>query len=312
MTIKKSQRVSYGETLVKLAAENPNIVDLEADLCKSTMGILFEQAHPDRFLEMGIAEANMISVAAGLSLTGKIPFAASFAVFATGRTYDQIRTSVCIPKLNVKICGSSTGLSDFGDGSTHQMVEDIAMMRVLPNMQVFAPADAVETAKIVKYMAENNGPMYIRLDRNDLPVVTSEDEEFVPGKIYKLHDGSDIAVFACGVMVYKALEAAEILKEKGISVAVYNTPSIKPIDEEAVAEACSKVKAVVTAEDHSMYGGLGSLISEIICRHGVGKKVKMVAVQDKFGTSAEDYEKLLAYYGLTVDAIVDSAEELLR
>ncbi|HHY83721.1 MAG TPA: transketolase family protein [Clostridiales bacterium] len=306
----KSQRVAYGETLVRLAAENPKIVDLEADLCKSTMGILFEKAYPERFFEMGIAEANMVSVAAGLSLTGKIPFAASFAVFVSGRAYDQIRTSVCIPALNVKLCGSSAGLSDFGDGSTHQCLEDIALMRVLPNMHVFVPADAVQTAQIVEYMADNHGPMYIRLDRNELPIVTTE--PFIPGKIYELHEGSDIAVFACGVMVSKALEAASILKEKGISMAVYNTPSIKPINEDAVAEAGKKVKAVITAEDHSMYGGLGSLICEIFCRHGVGKKVKMIAVPDKFGTSAEDYETLLTYYGLTADAIVNSALELLR
>ena len=231
MSEKMSLRNAYGKTLVELGKENENIVVLEADLGKSTMGILFQEPYPDRFFEMGIAEANMASVAGGLSLTGKIPFMASFAVFATGRCYDQIRTSICIPKLNVKICGSSAGLSDFGDGSTHQTVEDIATMRALPNMQVFSPVDAVETEKIVRYMAKEKGPMYLRVNRNDLPVLTSKDEEFVPGKVYTIREGKDAVVFATGVMVSIALEAAEELSRalsprKSIpSSAVWAAPS---------------------------------------------------------------------------------------
>lgn len=305
-----SQRVAYGETLVALGKENPNIVVLEADLGKSTMGCKFEAVYPDRFYEMGIAEANMISVAAGLSLTGKVPFAASFAVFATGRAYDQIRTGVCIPKLNVKICGSSSGLSDFGDGSTHQCIEDVATMRALPNMQIFVPCDAVQTEQIIRYMADNPGPMYIRVNRNDLPTYTAETEEFVPGKLYTLREGNDVAVFAYGVMVSKAMEAAELCAKKGISVKVINVSSIKPLCEETVRQIASEVKGIVTAEEGSIVGGLGAAIAEALAPCGM-PKLKMVGVQDCFGTSASGYEELLKAYGLTAEKIAEAVEAVL-
>jgi len=305
-----NQRNAYGETLVELGKKNDKIVVLEADLSKSTMGAMFGAEYPDRFYEMGIAEANMASAAAGLSLTGKIPFMASFAVFTTGRCYDQIRTSICIPGLNVKICGSSAGLSDFGDGSTHQTVEDIATMRVLPNMQVFCPADAGETVRIINYMAENNGPMYLRLNRMELPEVT-DGEAFAPGKVYTLRDGKDVAIFATGIMVSKALEAAGQLEKEGVSAKVVNVPSIKPIDSAQVAEVANSVKAVVTAEEHSVLGGLGGLICEIVS--GLApKKVVRVGIQDKFGSSAQDYDTLLNAYGLTAQAIVDAAKKSLK
>lgn len=253
----------------------------------------------------------MASVAGGLSLTGKIPFMASFAVFATGRCYDQIRTSICIPKLNVKICGSSAGLSDFGDGSTHQTVEDIATMRALPNMQVFSPVDAVETEKIVRYMAKEKGPMYLRVNRNDLPVLTSKDEEFVPGKVYTIREGKDAVVFATGVMVSIALEAAEELEKEGVSVKVVNVPSIKPIDADSVAEIAAGVKGVVTAEEHSVIGGLGSTICECLAPR-VAKKVFFVGVQDSFGTSGENYDVLLKKYGLTKENVMAAVKKSLE
>ncbi|MGI6669896.1 MAG: transketolase family protein [Acetivibrionales bacterium] len=300
-----NQRVAYGETLVALGRENPDIVVLEADLGKSTQGIMFQKEYPDRFYEMSIAEANMAGVAAGLSLTGKIPFMASFAVFSTGRCYDQIRTSICIPALNVKICGSSAGLSDAGDGSTHQSVDDLALMRVLPNMQVFSPADAIEVKKILRYMAENEGPMYIRVSRGDLPDCTNPDDKFIPGKVYPLRQGKDAVVFATGVMVSRALEAADALEREGCSVMVVNVPSLKPIDSDAVLSICKDFDAVVTAEEHSVIGGLGAAIASILAERQP-KKVKMIGIQDKFGTSGQDYETLLEAYGLTAKAIMDA------
>lgn len=303
-----NQRVAYGETLVALGKENPDIVVLEADLGKSTQGILFQQAYPDRFYEMGIAEANMAGVAAGLSLTGKIPFIASFAVFSTGRCYDQIRTAICIPALNVKICGSSAGLSDAGDGSTHQSIDDLALMRVLPNMQVFSPADAIETKKILRYMAENKGPMYIRVSRADVPDCTNPDDEFIPGKVYPLRHGKDAVVFATGIMVSKALEAADALEKEGRSIMVVNVPSLKPIDNEAVLSICKDFDLVITAEEHSVIGGLGAAVASILAEKQP-KKVKMIGIKDKFGTSGQSYEILLEAYGLNAKAIMDAVRE---
>lgn len=300
-----NQRVAYGETLVALGRENPDIVVLEADLGKSTHGIMFESAYPDRFYEMGIAEANMASVAGGLSLTGKIPFMASFAVFSTGRCYDQIRTGICIPGLNVKICGSSAGLSDAGDGPTHQSIDDIAIMKVLPNMQVFSPVDAVQTAHIVRYMAKNKGPMYIRTNRNNLPIFTDPGDEFIPGEIYPFRHGKDAIVFATGIMVSKAMEAAEILEKEGVFITVVNVPSIKPLDTGAVLSICKSFDTIVTAEEHSVIGGMGSSIACILAQNQP-KKVKMIGIKDEFGASGQDYATLLEAYGLTAQAIVDA------
>ena len=258
-----NQRIAYGNTLVELGKENPNVVVLDADLGGSTMGKMFEQAYPERHYEMGIAEANMTSVAAGLAQTGKIPFTNSFAVFSAGRAYDQIRQTIAIGKLNVKICGSSAGMSDFGDGATHQSVEDMAIMRAIPNMTVLCPADANETVEAVKAMAEMKGPCYIRLNRNDYPNVTEEGREFKIGEPQLLKDGTDIVVFATGYMVGLALQAAEELKEE-ISVKVVNISTIKPMNTEAIINLTKGCKAVVTAEEHSVIGGLGSAISEVL------------------------------------------------
>lgn len=306
----KSQRQAYGEALVELGKENDKIVVLEADLGKSTMSILFQNAFPERYFEMGIAEANMASTAAGLSLTGKIPFINSFAVFATGRCFDQLRQTISIAGLNVNICGSSAGLSDFGDGSTHQSVEDMATMRAIPNMTVLVPVDAIETRKMVRAMATHPGPCYIRINRNDLPFFTDEAGEFKIGKLYPVRDGRDVIVFANGVMVSKAVEAAESLAAEGVSVKVVNVSTVKPLDKQAVIALAKGFKAVVTAEEHSVIGGLGGAIAEAL------SEVKdiplgMVGIEDRFGTSATNYDELLVYYGLTADAVKAKIKKLI-
>lgn len=306
----KSQRVAYGKTLVRFGGVYGNVVVLEADLGKSTMGSLFEAEYPERFFEIGIAEANMAGVAAGLALAGKIPFASTFAVFMTGRCYDQIRTGICIPALNVKFCGSSAGLSDFGDGSTHQSIDDLALMRVLPNMKVFSPVDAVQTVQVMEYMVENPGPMYMRVNRNDLPILTNPSDAFVCGKPYSLRAGRDAAVFATGVMASRALEAAEVLEAEGISVEVVNVPTVKPLDAEAVRALCKGKKAVITAEEHSVIGGLGDAVLDALAGD-LPKVARKIGLRDCFGTSAGGYDELLAHYGLTAETIAQAARECL-
>ena len=308
---KESLRLAYGQALVELGREDERIVVLEADLGKSTMSILFQEEYPDRYFEMGIAEANMAGTAAGLSLVGKIPFIHSFAVFASGRAYDQIRQSIALVGLNVKICGSSAGLSDFGDGSTHQSIEDMALMRAIPNMTVLVPVDAVETRKMVKAMVDWDGPVYIRINRNDLPVITDPDSDFEIGKLQVVRDGSDIAVFANGVMVSMALEAAEELAKDGISVKVINASTVKPLTDEEVLAHVEGCRGVVTAEEHSIIGGLGSAVASAL-RRKRDLPIEFVGVRDSFGTSALSYEELLNHYGLTADAIKDAVKVVLE
>ena len=302
-------RLVYGKTLVELGMENERIVALDADLCKSTMTCLFEEAFPERHFEIGIAEANMVSIAAGLALCNKIPFVNSFAVFSAGRPYDQIRVSVCIGKTNVKIVGSSCGLSDFGDGATHQGIEDIAIMRALPNMTVLSPADGIETAKMTKAMVEYDGPVYIRILRNEVPDITDESQKFEIGKPSLIKEGKDIVIFAHGYMVYKALKAAETLEEKGISVRIVNVSTLKPVDEEAIKKFTSGVKGIVTVEEHSIIGGLASIVAYIM--RGQAIPMEAVAVQDCFGQSALDWEQLLDHYGLNEAAIIKAVEKVL-
>jgi transketolase len=305
----QNQRQVYGETLLELGKENRNIVVLEADLGKSTMTVLFENEFPERFFEMGIGEANMTSFAAGLSLTGKIPFTNSFAVFAAGRSFDQIRQGISIPQLNVKIVGSSAGLSDFGDGATHQSVEDIAIMRAIPNMTVLAPADGVETRKMVRRMVEYEGPVYLRINRHDLPDLFPEEQEYIIGKSYLIREGKDIVVFANGIMVSKAVQAAEKLEKEGISVRVVNVSSLKPIDENEIKEYARGVKGIITAEEHSLIGGLASVISYIV--RGNGIPLIPIGIEDRFGQSAHSYDELLDEYGLTVENIINSVKEFM-
>lgn len=305
-----SLRTAYGEALVEQGKANNNIVVLEADLGKSTMSCLFQTAYPERYFEMSIAEANMASTAAGLALTGKIPFINSFAVFSTGRCYDQLRQTISIAGLNVKICGSSAGLSDYGDGSTHQSVEDMGLMRGIPGMTVLVPVDAVETTQMVAAMVEHKGPAYIRINRNDLPILTAEDRKFEIGKLYTLREGTDAVVFANGVMVSKALAAAEMLAKENISLKVINVPTVKPLDRPAVIAATVGMKAAVTAEEHSVIGGLGSAIAEAL-RLEKGVPLDFVGIEDVFGTSALGYDELIEHYGLTAKAIADKVRALV-
>lgn len=302
-----NQRTAYGNTLVELGKKDDRIVVLDADLGGSTMGKLFEAEFPERHFEMGIAEADMTSVAAGLAQTGLIPFTNSFAVFAGGRAFDQIRQTIAIGKLNVKICGSSSGLSDFGDGATHQCVEDMAIFRAVPNMTVLCPADANQTIEAVKAMIEHAGPCYMRLNRNDYENATKEGEPFVIGKPQVLKDGEDIAVFATGFMVHLAMEAAKELEGK-ISVRVINVATIKPLDEEAVIKAAEGCKAIVTCEEHNIRGGMGSAIAEVLCKNP--KPIEFLGIKDEFGCSAHNYTELLEHFGLTKEAIVDAVTRM--
>ncbi|PWJ51635.1 transketolase family protein [Faecalicatena contorta] len=303
-----NQRIAYGNTLVELGKENKEIVVLDADLGGSTMGKMFEAEFPERHFEAGIAEANMTSMAAGLAQTGKIPFTNSFAVFSGGRAYDQIRQTIAIGKLNVKICGSSSGMSDFGDGATHQAIEDIAIMRAIPNMTVLCPADANETAEAVKAMVKVHGPCYIRLNRNDYENVTEEGKTFEIGKPSVLREGSDAAVCATGYMTGLALEAAEKLEGR-ISVKVINVATIKPLDEEALKKAIGDCKAIVTAEEHSIVGGLGSAVAEVLRRDT--RPIEFVGVNDTFGCSAHSYKDVLKCHGLTTEHIVEAIEQII-
>lgn len=300
-------RVAYGETLVELGKENKSIVVLDADLCASTMGKLFEEAYPERHYEMGIAEANMVSVAAGLSTTGKIPFVNSFAVFVAGRAYDQIRQAIAIGKLNVKLAGASAGLSDFGDGATHQSVEDLAIMQAIPNMTVICPADANETAAATRAIAEYNGPVYMRVGRNPYENVTAADEPFIIGAAKVMREGTDVVFFAAGYMVGVALKAAEKLADK-ISVKVVNVPTIKPLDPEIIREHAKGVKAVITGEEHSIVGGLGAVVLSALAKTNI--PVEMIGMDDTFGCSAHNYEELLAHYGFTADSVAARIEKV--
>jgi len=305
----QNPREVYGRTLVEIGRENPNVVVLEADLGKSTMSCYFEQEFPERFFEMGIAEANMTSFAAGLSLAGKIPFTNSFAVFAAGRAFDQIRQGICIPGLNVRIIGSSCGLSDFGDGSTHQSVEDVAIMRAIPNMTVLVPADGNETRTMTRALTQYAGPVYMRLPRHDLPDVMPADEPFVIGKPHLIRHGKDIAVFANGQMVSFAIEAAEVLEKEGISVRVVNVSSMKPANKAALAALAHGMKGVVTAEEHSLIGGLASLIQEVL--QGQALPMQLIGIDDRFGQSAHSYEDLIQVYGLTPGDIAAAVRKLV-
>ncbi|MFZ0429485.1 MAG: transketolase C-terminal domain-containing protein [Acidobacteriota bacterium] len=301
-------RTVYGETLVELGKVNERIVVLEADLSKTTMTQFFEKEFPERFFEVGIGEQNMISTAAGLALSGKIAFANSFAVFATGRPYDQIRVS-CIGKLNVKIVGSSCGLSDFGDGATHQSIEDVALMRAIPNMTILSPADGIETRKMTRAAAAYEGPVYMRILRNPVPDVTDEDQEFEIGRPTVIRPGTDVVVFAHGYMVYKSLKAAEVLENEGVSVRVVNVSTLKPIDDGVIRDLAAGVKGVVTVEEHTIIGGLASAIAFAL--RGQSLPMEAVAVQDCFGQSALDYEQLLEHYGLTDGAVFKAVKKVL-
>jgi transketolase len=274
------------------------------------MSCYFEQAFPERFFEMGIAEANMTSFAAGLSLTGKIPFTNSFAVFAAGRAYDQIRQGICIAGLNVRIVGSSCGLSDFGDGSTHQSVEDVAIMRAIPNMTVLVPADGNETRMMTRALADFQGPAYLRITRNDLPDVMPENEPFVLGKPHLIRQGNHVVAFANGQMVSMAVAAADTLADAGISLRVVNVSSMKPVDKAALAALVDGMKGVVTLEEHSRIGGLAALMCEVL--QGRTVPMRSIGIDDRFGQSAHSYDDLLEAYGLTQAHIAAAVRQLAK
>ncbi len=305
-----NQRQVYGNTLVELGKSNENIVVLEADLGKSTMSAQFGEAYPRRYFEMGIAEQNMASFAAGLSLTGKTAFINSFAVFVSGRTYDQIRQGICIGSLDVKVIGSSSGLSDFGDGATHQAVEDLAIMRAIPNMTVLSPMDGIETKKMIEVAANTPGPFYIRLNRNDLPEYYPEDKTFEIGKPMVIKEGSEVVIFATGIMVSIALKACEALEKEGMNPRVVNVSSLKPLDDHALIALTQGMKGVVTAEEHSVIGGLGAAVTYSL--RGTRLPVEVIGIQDVFGQSAHSYEELLQAYGLTQEAVASAVREILK
>lgn len=306
----KATREAYGETLKELGAKIPEIVVLDADLSASTKTAVFAKAFPDRFFDTGIAEGNMMSVAAGLAASGKIPFASTFAVFGAGRAYEQIRNSICYPNLNVKVAVTHAGLTVGEDGATHQMLEDIALMRALPNMTVVVPADAAETAQVIRWAASYQGPVYIRMGRAKVEDVISPDAEFVPGKSTTLADGSDVTIMACGIMTQQALQAAKMLAEEGISARVINMSSIKPIDEEAIVKAAKETGAIVTCEEHTVMGGLGSAVAEVVVRQ-CPVPMAMVGTEDVFGQSGKASE-VLKVYGLTPEHIALEAKKLVE
>lgn len=303
---KQATRDAYGLALVELGKENENIVVLDADLSKSTKTCNFKDAYPDRFFNMGIAEQNLLGVAAGLAAAGKVPFASSFAVFAVGRAYDQIRNSIAYPKLNVKIAATHAGLTVGEDGGSHQMLEDIALMRALPNMTVVVPADGVEAKAAVLAAAEYKGPVYIRLGRSKVETIFDENYKFRIGKGVVVKDGSDVTLFACGIMVETALKAAELLASEGISAAVVNLSTIKPLDTALVIKMAEQTKAAVTCEEHNIYGGLGSAVAECLVEN-CPIPMERVGVEDKFGQSGLP-DELLKAYGLTAENIAEKAK----
>lgn len=310
MAEKIATRQAYGQALVKLGAENKDVVVLDADLSKSTKTELFARAFPERFFNMGIAEQNMIGTAAGLALAGKIPFVSSFAIFATGRAFEQVRNSIAYPALNVKIAASHAGISVGEDGASHQSIEDLALMRVLPNMSVIVPADAAQTAAAVVAASAHQGPVYLRLGRPAVPQLYSQDYEFHLGRADVLQEGQDAAVIACGLMVAPALEAAALLAPRGVTVRVINMATIKPLDVEAVVRAARETGAVVTAEEHSIIGGLGSAVAEVLVEK-YPVPMQRVGIRDTFGESGRP-EELLEKYGLTARHIVEAVERTLR
>ena len=306
-------RDAYGETLAEIGDTYPNIVVLDADLSKSTKTILFAKKYPQRFFEMGIAEANMISTAAGLASTGKIAFASTFAVFATGRVYDQIRMDVAYSQANVKIFATHGGISVGKDGASHQMIEDIALMRVLPNMTVITPSDAPQTKRLVELMAQTPGPMYARVGRANAPIIYSKEDlaSLQLGKGLVPRDGDDLTIIACGTMVDQAIDAYTQLKDKGITARIVDMHTIKPLDTALILDCVKHTNAILTVEEHSIIGGLGSAVSEVLAEHACGIPFYRIGVRDMFCESGEP-EELLDKYGLSAPHIVTAAQRLLK
>ena len=300
---KKATRQSYGETLEKLGEKYKDIVVLDADLAAATKTSIFAKKYPKRFFDMGIAEANMMSTAAGMATTGKVPFASTFAVFAAGRSYDQIRNSICYPNLNVKICATHAGITVGEDGATHQMLEDISMMRTLPNMKVLSPSDDVETKWAIEEAYKQKGPVYVRLSRLATPIIYDENQKFEFGKMIQFGNGTDGTVFATGDVVVEALKAKEILETKGIDIRVVDVHTIKPIDEDMIVKCAKETRKLISIEDHSIIGGLGSAISEVLTSK-CPVRLERMGIVDEFGRSGKA-EKLIEFYGLSSQKIVE-------
>ncbi len=307
---KTATRDGYGKALVKLGKKHKNIVALCCDLTDSTKLSAFKEKYPKRFIEVGVAEQNMAGIAAGLAMTGKIPFISSYAVFSPGRNWDQIRVSICYNNVNVKIQGAHAGISTGPDGATHQALEDIAIMRVLPNMTVIVPCDAIEAEKATMASITTNGPTYIRLGRNKIPIITDTKTPFKIGKAEIYREGSDVTIIACGSMVYEALLAAKSLAKEDIQATVVNCHTIKPLDKETIISVAKKTKAMVTAEEHQIHGGLGGAIAELL-----GKSypipLEIVGIQDTFGESGEP-EELLRKYHCTNKEIILAVKRTLK
>ena len=304
---KIATRQSYGETLVKLGKKNEKIVVLDADLAGATKTNLFAKEYPNRFFDMGIAEANMLGTAAGLATCGKIPYASTFAVFAAGRGYDQIRNSICYPNLNVKICATHAGITVGEDGATHQMLEDISLMRTLPNMTVISPSDDTQTRWVIEEISKMKGPVYVRLARLATPIIYEENQKFEIGKAIQIGEGTDGTVFATGVTVAEAIKAQEELKLQGINIRVVDVHTIKPIDRDMIIKCAKETNKLVSVEDHSVIGGLGSAISEVLTEE-YPVKLERMGMLDTFGKSGKA-EELMEYFGLTSKAIMKQFKE---
>lgn len=305
----KATRESYGIALVELGKENEKVVVLDADLSKSTKTNGFKEEFKDRFFNAGIAEQNLMGMAAGLANVGKIPFASTFAVFATGRAFEIIRNSVCYPKANVKIAATHAGITVGEDGGSHQSIEDIALMNSLPNMTVIVPADHREAMAATKAAAEFEGPVYLRFGRCNTEYIFNDDYKFEIGKGVELRSGNDITVIATGMMVQKAIEASKLLEAEGIGVRVINISTIKPIDRDIIIKAAKETKGIITAEEHSVIGGLGAMVSAVVCDK-CPTTVKMIGIKDEFGQSGTP-DELMEKYNLTTEAIVNEVKQLL-
>ena len=303
---KIATRQSYGETLKQLGKENEKIVVLDADLSTATKTEKFAKEFPNRFFDMGISEQDMIATAAGFATCGKIPYASTFAVFAAGRAYDQIRNSVCYPSLNVKICATHAGITVGEDGATHQMLEDIAMMRTLPNLQVFSPSDDTETKYLINEISKIDGPCYVRLSRLSTPIIYDENEKFEIGKAKQIGEGTDATIFATGVCVAESLKAKEKLEAEGINVRVVDVFTIKPIDKETIVKCAKETKKIITVEDHSIIGGLGSAVCEVLAEE-YPSKVARLGIKDTFGKSGSATE-LMSYYGIDSEGIYNAVK----
>ena len=300
---KVATRQSYGEALAELGRKNKNVVVLDADLSSATKTSIFAKEFPQRFFDIGIAEADMIGTAAGMSTCGKIPYASTFAVFAAGRSYDQIRNSVCYPNLNVKICATHSGVTVGEDGATHQMLEDISLMRTLPNMTVMSVSDDTQTKWAVEEISKVKGPVYLRLGRLATPIIYDETQKFEIGKMIQIGDGTDATVFATGVTVSEALKAKEELEKQGINIRVVDIHTIKPIDKETIIKCAKETKKLISVEDHSIIGGLGSAIAEVLTEEYPAKLTRL-GINDTFGKSGKA-EELMKYFGITSQDIIE-------